>query len=114
MYQRDHIENWYHGQGLWSDVPEKQWNSWHWQLQNRITTVEGLERYLTLSASEKAGCLFANKKLALSITPYFFNLLNLEDPKCPIRRQVVPRVEEMDTAPEEMLDPVGEEGFRIR
>ena len=110
MYQRDNIENWYRGQGLWSDVPEEKWNSWHWQLQNRITTVEGLERHMTLSASEKAGCLFANKKLALSITPYFFNLLDREDPECPIRRQVVARIEEMDMAPEEMLDPVGEEG----
>ena len=110
MYQRDHIENWYRGQGLWSDVPEERWNSWHWQLQNRITTVEGLERYMTLSSSERAGCLFANKKLALSITPYFLNLLDREDPECPIRRQVVARLEEMDTAPEEMLDPVGEEG----
>ena len=65
---------------------------------------------MELTPEERAGCLFANKKLALSITPYFFNLLDREDPDCPIRRQVIPRVEEMDRAPEELLDPVGEEG----
>ena len=64
---------------------------------------------MTLTPEEKAGCLFADKKLSLAITPYYFNLIDRNDPECPIRRQVIPRGEEMHTAPEEMLDPVGEE-----
>jgi len=105
----DSRESWFKGQGLWKDVPEADWKNWKWQLKNRITKVETLEKYLDLSAEERAGCLFANKKLALAITPYFFNLVDREDPECPIRKQVIPRGGEMQTAPEEMLDPVGEE-----
>jgi lysine 2,3-aminomutase len=45
----------------------------------------------------------------LAITPYYFNLINREDPDCPIRKQVIPRGAEMYQAPEELLDPVGEE-----
>ncbi len=101
--------NWYRGQGLWRHVPAEDWKNWGWQLKNRITTEEEVERYFTLSPEEKKGCYFANKKLALAITPYFFNLIDFDDKDCPIRRQVIPRIEEMETSPEEMLDPCGED-----
>ncbi len=112
MYPNDSLENWHKGQGLWSDVPEEQWNDWKWQLKNRITSLKQLEGKLELTADERAGCLFADKKLAMSITPYFFNLIDRNDPKDPVRLQVVPRAGEMHTAPEELLDPVGEENTK--
>ncbi len=101
---------WYQGRGLWQHVPEDDWKNWGWQLKNRITTPAEIEKYFTLSPAEKRGCAFANKKLALAITPYFFNLIDFKDEDCPIRRQVIPRIEEMETSPEEMLDPCGEDG----
>ena len=100
---------WFEGQGLWSQVSATDWRDWTWQLKNRLTTVEQLERYLTLTPEEKAGCLFANQKLALAITPYFFNLIDRNDPHCPIRRQVIPRGDEMVVSSEEMLDSLGED-----
>lgn len=109
MYPQDSYQQWHRGQGLWADVPEDKWNLWAWQLQNRIQRLDQLESYLTLTEEEKEACSYANHKLALSITPYYFNLIDLEDPHCPIRKQVIPQVGEMHTAPEEMLDPVGEE-----
>ncbi len=109
MYPNDRTANWHSGQGLWDDVPAEDWNSWIWQLKNRLTRVEELERHMTLTPEERAGCRFANKRLALAITPYFFNLVDREDADCPIRRQVIPRGAEMERAPEELLDPVGEE-----
>ena len=86
MYPNDSLENWYQGQGHWSDVPAEDWNNWKWQLKNRLTKLEHLEDKLQLSKDERAGCLFAKDKLALSITPYFFNLIDPNDPKDPIRR----------------------------
>jgi lysine 2,3-aminomutase len=100
---------WFEGQGLWSHVPEADWRDWVWQLKNRITTVEQLERYMTLTPEEKAGCLFANQKLSLAITPYFFNLIDRNDPNCPIRKQVIPRSDESVISSEEMLDSLGED-----
>jgi lysine 2,3-aminomutase len=98
------------GRGFWKDVPEASWNDWHWQLRNRITTLEQLERLMpTLTPEEHAGTLLANTKLALAITPYFFNLIDPSDENCPIRRQVIPRIEETNTAPWEMSDPCGED-----
>lgn len=112
MFPQDALNNWHSGQGHWADVPAEDWGNWKWQLKNRITKLEHLEQYLTLSADERAGCIFAKDKLALAITPYFFNLIDPNDPNDPVRRQVVPRAGEMNIAPEEMLDPVGEENTK--
>ncbi len=103
---RDH---WFEGQGLWQHVPPEQWQDWTWQLKNRLTSVAQLEQFMTLTPEEKAGCYFADKKLSLAITPYFFNLIDRNDPDCPIRKQVIPRSGEMQLAAEEMLDSLGED-----
>ena len=98
------------GRGYWHDVSEKDWNDWRWQLKHRITTVEQLQKFLpTLTPEELAGAKLANTKLALGITPYFLNLIDPADEHCPIRQQVIPRIEESHTAPWEMSDPVGED-----
>jgi lysine 2,3-aminomutase len=98
------------GRGFWSDVPEAAWNDWRWQLKNRITTLDQLQRLMpTLTPEEYAGTQLANTKLALGITPYFFNLIDPADETCPIRRQVIPRIEETRTASWEMTDPCGED-----
>jgi lysine 2,3-aminomutase len=112
MYPNDKPETWHDGQGLWPEVPAEQWNDWKWQLKNRLTSLAGLEAHMELTAGERAGCLFADKKLALAITPYFFNLVGRDDPDDPIRRQVIPRAGEMELSPGELLDPVGEEGTK--
>jgi lysine 2,3-aminomutase len=100
---------WYEGQGLWAHVPASDWQDWVWQLKNRLTTAEQIERHLTLTPEEKAGCAFADQKLAVAITPYFFNLIDRNDPNCPIRKQVIPRAGEMVTSEEEQIDSLGED-----
>ena len=101
--------HWFEGQGLWQHLPEADWRDWNWQLKNRITSAAQLEQFMTLTPEEKAGCLFADRKLALAITPYFFNLIDRNNPDCPIRRQVIPRGDEMVVSEEEMLDSLGED-----
>jgi lysine 2,3-aminomutase len=64
---------------------------------------------MELTADEKAGCAFANHKLALAITPYFFNLIDRTDPNCPIRQQVIPRAAEMILSEGEETDSLGED-----
>jgi lysine 2,3-aminomutase len=98
------------GRGFWTQVPDSDWEDWHWQLKHRITSLQQLQRLMpALTPEETAGATLANLKLALGITPYFFNLIDPADEDCPIRRQVIPRVEETLTAPWEMSDPCGED-----
>ena len=98
------------GKGPWSGVSDAEWNDWRWQLKHRVTTLEQLETLLpNLTPSERAGATLSKSKLAMAITPHFFNLIDPADPLCPIRWQVVPRVEETHTASWEMSDPCGED-----
>ena len=85
------------------------WSDAKWQLRNRVDSLADLEARLNLTDEERAGVLLAGTKLAMSITPHFFNLIDRDDPDCPIRRQVIPRIEEGWNAPEEMADPCGED-----
>ena len=105
----DDRSSWFEGQGLWQHVPAEQWQDWTWQLKNRLTTGEDLSRYMTLTPEEKRGVAFAGRKLAMAITPYFFNLIDRNDPNCPIRKQLIPREGEMFVAAEEQLDSLGED-----
>src|SRR5471030_3179141 len=83
------------GRGYWRDVSDADWNDWKWQLKHRITNVEQLQKFLpTLTPEEFAGAKLANTKLALAITPYFFNLIDPADENCPIRLQVIPKLAE--------------------
>lgn len=98
------------GRGFWSDVPDAQWNDWKWQLKNRITSLAQLQKFMpTLTPEEHAGTVLSDTKLAMAITPYFFNLIDPADENCPIRRQVIPRIEETQIADWEMSDPCGED-----
>ncbi len=85
------------------------WDDHRWQLRNRVDSLADLEKRINLTDVERAGVLLAGTKLAMAITPHFFNLIDRDDPDCPIRRQVIPRIEEGWNAPEEMADPCGED-----
>ena len=98
-----------HAPGYWPDSAMETWSDQKWQLRNRIDSLADLESRINLTDEERAGVLLAGTKLAMSITPHFFNLIDKDDPDCPIRRQVIPRIEEGWTAPEELADPCGED-----
>jgi len=98
-----------HAPGYWSSDSMDSWSDAKWQLRNRVDSLADLEARLNLTDEERAGVLLAGTKLAMSITPHFFNLIDRDDPDCPIRRQVIPRIEEGWNAPEEMADPCGED-----
>lgn len=93
----------------WPEATLEEWNDARWQLRNRVDSLVDLESRLQLTDVERAGVLLAGTKLAMSITPHFFSLIDAENPDCPIRRQVIPRLEEGWTAPEELADPCGED-----
>lgn len=100
-----------HAPGYWSgrSVSSQDWNSHLWQLKNRVTSLSQLEEHLVLTQEERSGVILSGTKLAMAVTPHFFNLIDRENPECPIRRQVIPRVEETLVSPYELADPCGED-----
>lgn len=109
MYPQDKLSNWLQGKGDWSHVDDSLWFDWKWQLQNRLSRKSDFLKYMELTGEEVSGFEAAENKLSVSVTPYFFNLINKENPDCPIRKQVLPQGAESYVSPEEMTDPVGEE-----
>ncbi len=98
-----------HAPGHWPHVLPEEWNSWQWQQKNRITKLEEIEQHLQLTREEKNGIILSAHKLAMGITPHYFNLIEADNPDCPIRRQIIPRLGESQLHPSEMADPCGED-----
>ncbi|MDL5054465.1 lysine 2,3-aminomutase [Oscillatoria laete-virens NRMC-F 0139] len=93
----------------WPGVTDEEWNDYRWQLRNSIRSLSALEKHLVLAPEERAGVLLTESKLAMAITPYFFSLIDPHDPEDPIRRQVIPRIEETQESESDMADPCGED-----
>lgn len=91
-------------------VTEKEWSDWRWQSQNRIRTLEQMERMLTLIDVERDGLTGTGNLLAVGVTPYYMSLLDPEDAEQPLRRTVIPRSDEFVRTYGEADDPLGEDG----
>jgi len=98
-----------HAPGYWPVDAMEKWDDYKWQLRNRVNSLADLEKHINLSKEERSGIILSGNKLAMSITPHFLNLVDKDDPNCPIRRQVIPRMEESLDDPLELNDPCGED-----
>ena len=90
-----------------SNTTDKEWLDYKWQLKNRITTKEQLEKIIELSESEKQALNLHKENLPLGMTPYYMSLID-NDINDPIRKCVVPRIDETIISPEESIDPLDE------
>ncbi|MCB5278223.1 MAG: lysine 2,3-aminomutase [Candidatus Cloacimonetes bacterium] len=92
-----------------SIATQEQWNDWHWQLKNRITTAVELRKYITLLPEEEA--LFAKQEFSfrMAITPYYLSLIDHNNPNDPVRMQAIPRVYESELSGSDMADPLHED-----
>lgn len=94
---------------IWKEIPESDWNSWEWQMKNRLRTLADLRRIIKLTKEEEEGVKKEEGRLPMAITPHFFSLIDIENPNCPLRRQVIPRVDEHFVSSSDLNDPCGEE-----
>lgn len=85
-----------------------EWNNWRWQLNHRITTKEELMKILNLSEAEM-NVFSENKKcFPISITPYYASLLDQNNANQPIRKSVIPVVDEQNVSEFETEDHLHE------
>ncbi len=94
---------------LWKDVAEEQWEDWHWQIANRITSVEQLRKVIDITKEEEEILQNSLNKLRMGITPYYASLMDPDDDRCPIRMRAVPTTYETFISHEDMLDPLHED-----
>jgi lysine 2,3-aminomutase len=95
---------------LWRDVPEAQWNNWRWQSQNAIRSVRQLRTLLPFTPAELEAIGRLETQYKLAIPPYYFSLIDVDDPNDPIRLQSVTSPLEMQTeSGYELEDPLDED-----
>src|SRR6056297_494430 len=99
----------YQKMDLYKNVSKKDWEDWHWQVRNRLTTVDDLEQVFDLSESEIKGVKQCLGSLRMAITPYYATLIDNEDPNCPIRKQAIPTELELVKNQFDMEDPLHED-----
>ncbi|MBS1984392.1 MAG: KamA family radical SAM protein [Bdellovibrionales bacterium] len=93
----------------WKDVPDAQWNSWIWQQQNRVRTLEKLKEVINVTPDEEKAYEKSSELFNMAITPYYAAMMDPDDPNCPIRLQSVPNMGELEITEGEMEDPLAEE-----
>jgi len=86
------------------------WNDWIWQYNNRINSVEKLEKIFDISAKEKSDIGECLTHFRMSITPYFASLIKEESYSDPIFMQCVPSALELDDNSNDLFDPLNEDG----
>jgi len=94
---------------LWKDVVENDWNDWHWQIRNRVTTVEQLKNVVRLSKEQQADIQKCLSHFRMAISPYYASLMEPDNPICPIRMQSIPSILETKVAKYDMVDPLSED-----
>jgi lysine 2,3-aminomutase len=85
-----------------------QWNDWKWQCANRITTADGIARYLEMSDAEKEDVAKCLDSFRMAVTPYYASLMDPDDPNDPIRKICIPSIQETYPCGDDMADPLGE------
>jgi lysine 2,3-aminomutase len=87
------------------------WNDWKWQLRNAFTGIDDLKKIMHLSPKEVMAINNLKGRLPLRITPYFASLIYNTKPGHPLRRNVIPVVEELLSTSSEKSDPLHEKSF---
>jgi lysine 2,3-aminomutase len=95
-------------QRYFPDATPRDWNNWQWQLKNSFTGMQSLSRVLHLSENEIRPQPGYHDNLPLRITPYYASLMDPSDSNHPIRRSMVPVLDEFIISPGEASDPLSE------
>jgi lysine 2,3-aminomutase len=95
--------------GPWSNVADKDWFNWIWQQQQRVKSMEQLERVIKVTPEERMAFEKSNEMFHMGITPYYAMLMDPEDPNCPVRLQSVPKAGELTILATDLEDPLAEE-----
>lgn len=90
-------------------VEKSKWNDWHWQMSNRITTIDGLQKALGIRDDAVNQIELAADEFPFAITPYYASLIKEANESDPVYSQSVPRYDELFNPSFLKDDPLGEE-----
>jgi lysine 2,3-aminomutase len=97
----------------WREVPDASWNDVGWQLKHAVRSAADLAGLLALSKAERRAAESLGRVFSFAVTPYYFSLIDPADPDDPIRRMIVPSLEEERSTAFGEVDPLGEKSDQV-
>lgn len=77
------------------NATEEDWQDWHWQMDNRFQTAGDLAQIISLNELEIMEIEQVSSKFRWAVSPYFISLINPDNPECPIKKQAIPSILEL-------------------
>ena len=93
------------------NATEKDYQDYHWQMNNRFTSSKGLAELISLPEQEVDHVNEIAEKYRFAISPYYLSVIEPGNPECPIKKQSIPSCIELNELGE--LDPMNEKGHAI-
>ncbi|MEM1095651.1 MAG: 4Fe-4S cluster-binding domain-containing protein, partial [Bacteroidota bacterium] len=90
------------------EIAPTDWANWRWHMRNRVHSPEALAKWVMPTENELAAIEATRGIFRWNITPYYASMMDPHDPTCPIRRQVVPTMPEMQPDIVGVEDPLEE------
>jgi len=87
---------------------ETDWSDWRWQVRNSFTSLKKLEEVFHLSSNELNSGNENHNALPVRITPYYASLIDPESALQPVRKTVIPVLDEYFVREGEASDPLCE------
>ena len=97
------------GEDAWTPASRGERNDDALPVTKPLRTSDDLASAGLASPGDLAALDAVAARYAVAITPALAELIDVADPADPIARQFVPSAEELDTRPEELADPIGDE-----
>lgn len=87
---------------------KRSWADWHWQIKNRICSVETLSQILPLPEDEVLTIKKVEASFRWAVSPYYVSLIDPQNPQDSIRKMALPGIGELCTDGD--ADPMDEAG----
>jgi len=91
------------------DATEEDWKDWHWQMRNRFETADALANVINLTEQEAVEIERVSEKFRWAAVPYYVSLMDPDNLECPIRKQAIPSILELNDVLDVVDDPMAEE-----
>ena len=86
--------------------------SWRDDLRGGVSKVTDLSRLGLINEEQARQLEVLASQFKVRVSRYYLSLIDWTDPGCPIRRQAIPTLGELESMPVEMPDPTGDQRFR--
>lgn len=92
-------------------LSSQDWNSWKWQLKNRLTHPNRVQKIFTLSETELSALHNKKCRLPIAITPYYAAVIHATAQSRILQKTVIPVEDEFVQMPDESIDPLIEKQY---